>query len=89
MAWIDNPSSIDMAGDEDKNLVGTYYIKLNQSSLGAHVCNCGYIVGDNARGKGVATTMCEHSQLQAISQGFRAMQYNLVATTKKYISPVA
>jgi hypothetical protein len=81
MAWIDNPSSIYMAEEEDKNIVGTYYIKPNQSSLGAHVCNCEYIVGENARRKGFASIMCEHSQRQAISQRFRAMQYNLVVTT--------
>ena len=82
-AWIDNPSSTYIAEDEDNNIVGTYYIKSNQSSLGAHVCNCGYIVGENARGKGVATIMCEHSQREAISQGFRAMQYNLVVSTNE------
>ena len=82
-AWVDNPSSTYIAEDEDNNIVGTYYIKPNQSSLGAHVCNCGYIVGENARGKGVATIMCEHSQREAISQGFRAMQYNLVVSTNE------
>ena len=82
-AWIDNPSSTYIAEDEDNNIVGTYYIKPNQSSLGARVCNCGYIVGENARGKGVATIMCEHSQREALSQGFRAMQYNLVVSTNE------
>ena len=82
-AWIDNPSSTYIAEDENSHIVGTYYIKPNQPSLGAHVCNCGYIVGANARGKGVATTMCEHSQSEAVSQGFRAMQYNLVVSTNE------
>jgi len=27
--------------------------------------------------------MCEHSQREAISQGFRAMQYNLVVSTNE------
>jgi ribosomal protein S18 acetylase RimI-like enzyme len=47
------------------------------------VCNCGYIVGENARGKGLASLMCEHSQREAIRQGFRAMQYNLVVSTNE------
>ena len=50
-------------------------------ALGAHVCNCGYVVAENARGKGVGSEMCEHSQREAVSQGFRAMQYNLVVST--------
>jgi hypothetical protein len=69
--------------DEAGNIVGTYYIKPNQSSLGAQVCNCGYIAGENARGKGVATEMCKHSQREVVSQGFRAMQYNLVVSTNE------
>ena len=82
-AWIDNPSATYIAEDEDNNVIGTYYIKPNQPSLGGHVCNCGYIVGENARGKGAGTMMCEHSQHEAISQGFRAMQYNLVVSTNE------
>ena len=31
-------------------IVGTYYIKTNQPGGGAHICNCGYIVGAAARG---------------------------------------
>jgi ribosomal protein S18 acetylase RimI-like enzyme len=47
------------------------------------VCNCGYIVGENARGKGVASLMCEHSQHEAKRLGFRAMQFNLVVSTNE------
>jgi ribosomal protein S18 acetylase RimI-like enzyme len=67
--------------DGKKKVIGTYFIKANQPALGAHVCNCGYIVAENSRGKGVASKMCEHSQREAISKGFRAMQYNLVVST--------
>lgn len=51
--------------------------------MGRHVCNCGYIVGEGARGKGVVSAMFEHSQREAITQGFRAMQYNLVVSTNE------
>ena len=68
---------------EDGTIAGTYYLKSNQPGLGAHVCNCGYIVAESARGKGVASLMCEHSQRQAKSNGFRAMQYNLVVATNE------
>ncbi len=64
-------------------ILGTYYIKPNQPALGAHVCNCGYIVAEKARGKGIASEMCSHSQHKALSMGFKAMQYNLVVSTNK------
>jgi 8-oxo-dGTP pyrophosphatase MutT (NUDIX family)/ribosomal protein S18 acetylase RimI-like enzyme len=62
-------------------IVGTYYIKPNQPGLGSHVCNCGYMVSPTARGRGVATALCQHSQTEAQRLGFRAMQFNLVVST--------
>jgi RimJ/RimL family protein N-acetyltransferase len=62
---------------------GSYYLKPNQPALGAHVCSCGYVVAEEARGRGIASAMCEHSQREAVSLGFRAMQYNLVVATNE------
>ena len=36
-----------------------------------------------AQGKGIASEMCKHSQAEAISMGFRAMQFNLVVSTNQ------
>ncbi len=69
--------------EDDDGLIGTYYIKTNQSGPGQHVCNCGYMVSSNARGKGVATKMCEHSQRIALELGYKAMQFNFVASTNE------
>jgi L-amino acid N-acyltransferase YncA len=81
--WIEAPQVTYVYEDEGKNIIGTYYLKPNQPALGAHVCNCGYIVDEKARGKGVASTMCKHSQQEAAKLGFKAMQYNLVVSTNK------
>ena len=81
--WIEVPIATYVAKDEYNNVLGTYFIKPNQPTLGAHVCNCGYIVGEEARGKGVASLMCQHSQQEAKRLGFRAMQFNLVVSTNK------
>ena len=81
--WIETPSSTLVSVDEDKSIVGTYYIMPNQPALGAHVCNCGYIVAAQSRGRGIASAMCQHSQREARAQGFRAMQYNLVVSTNE------
>ena len=80
--WIDSPRKTFVA-EENKEILGTYYIKTNHSEPGSHVCNCGYMVLSNARGKGLATAMCEHSQRVALELGYKAMQFNVVASTNK------
>ena len=81
--WIEKPSATFVATIDDGRPVGTYYLKPNQPALGAHVCNCGYVVAEAARGQGIATRMCAHSQREARARGFRAMQYNLVVSTNQ------
>ena len=81
--WLDVTEAAYVAEDDDGALLGTYYIKPNQPTLGAHVANCGYMVASQARGRGVATLMCEHSQEEAIRLGYRAMQFNLVVETNE------
>jgi len=82
-AWIERPAATFVAEQQDGAIAGTYYIKPNQPGLGAHVCNCGYVVAARAQGRGVATLMCEHSQATAIALGFRAMQFNSVVVTNE------
>jgi len=79
--WIDTPQETYVAKDETGELLGTYYIKPNQAGLGSHICNCGYIVSPHARGKGLASRMCLHSQERGRALGFHAMQFNLVVST--------
>ncbi|EDX85723.1 acetyltransferase, GNAT family [Synechococcus sp. PCC 7335] len=80
--WVEEPHETYVALEEgDDRILGTYYIKPNQPTLGAHVCNCGYVVATTARGRGIATAMCIHSQQEAKQLGFIAMQFNLVVST--------
>jgi L-amino acid N-acyltransferase YncA len=80
--WMEVPTSTYVAED-DGEILGTYYLKPNQPGLGSHVCNCGYMVSELARGQGVATQMCQHSQQVAVELGFKAMQFNLVVATNE------
>ena len=82
-AWMLNPKATYVAVNTQGDLLGTYYIKPNQVGLGAHVSNCGYVVSPLARHMGVATSLCVHSQEEAIRMGFRAMQFNLVVSTNE------
>ena len=69
--------------EEQGEILGTYYIKTNNEGPGSHVCNCGYMVSSAARGKGLATSMCEHSQQIARELGYKAMQFNFVASSNE------
>jgi len=80
-SWIEIPAATFIAVDETGAVVGTYYLKPNQPGLGDHICNCGYVVSEATQGRGIASKMCAHSQEEAIRQGFRAMQFNLVVST--------
>jgi len=80
--WVSTPRKTFVV-EESGNILGTYYIKTNQAGPGSHVCNCGYMVSSKARGKGLATAMCEHSQKIAKELGYKAMQFNFVASTNE------
>ncbi|MBU0588896.1 MAG: GNAT family N-acetyltransferase [Gammaproteobacteria bacterium] len=82
-AWIELPLATLVACSEAGEVLGTYYLKANQTGLGAHVSNCGYVVAPQVQGRGIASTLCEHSQQEAVARGFRAMQFNLVVSTNE------
>ena len=63
--------------------VGGYMLRANQPGLGNHVANAGYMVSAQARGRGIASRLCEHSLDEARGAGFRAMQFNYVVSTNE------
>lgn len=77
--WLEQPQKTFVV-EIDGKVLGSYYIKTNQAGPGQHVCNCGYMVAPNARGQGLATMMCQHSQLVAREMGYKSMQFNFVAS---------
>jgi L-amino acid N-acyltransferase YncA len=80
--WLETPRKTFVFA-ENGNILGTYYIKTNQAGPGKHVCNCGYMVSSKAQGRGLATSMCEHSQKIAVELGYKAMQFNFVASSNE------
>lgn len=79
--WIEGPEATFVICGDDGQLLGSYGLRPNQPGQGSHVANCGYLVAPAARGLGLATLMCEHSQAEALRRGYRAMQFNLVVST--------
>ena len=80
--WMEAPR-LTFVAEEAGQVLGTYYLKTNQGGPGDHVCNCGYMVSSSARGRGLATAMCQHSQRIAKTLGYKAMQFNFVASTNE------
>ena len=80
--WLGADKEAFVAEDEGI-IIGTYYIRPNQAGGGSHVCNCGYMTGRSAVGRGVARAMCKHSLAHAKSRGYRAMQFNFVVGTNE------
>jgi ribosomal protein S18 acetylase RimI-like enzyme len=78
--WTTAPART-FAAWEDGEVVGCYMLKPNQPGLGSHVANCGYMVAPSARGRGVGSTLCEHSLATAREAGFLAMQFNAVVAS--------
>lgn len=70
-----------LIAEDDGFPAGTYYLCANQKGGGAHVCNCGFVTGPGAGGKGVARRMLDHALGRARARGFRAMQFNFVVST--------
>jgi len=83
LAYWMGPDKETFVAVEDGNVLGTYYMRPNQAGGGKHVCNCGYMTAENAGGRGVARSMCEHSLSHARASGYRAMQFNFVVSTNQ------
>ena len=73
----------DAAAAAAPRVAGTYYLQPNQKGGGAHVANCGYATLAQARGRGVARTMCLHSLEVARRQGYLAVQFNFVVASNE------
>ncbi len=80
--WCSPEKNTFVAVSEDE-IVGTFYIKENQSGLGSHIANGSYMVAPEARRKGVGRLMGEFSIQEAKRLGFRAMQFNFVVKSNE------
>ena len=78
--WLSDAHQTFVAVNADE-ISGTYYIRANYAGGGAHIANCGYVVGEKARGQGIARAMCTHSIEFAKQLGFKAIQFNFVVAT--------
>ncbi|SBS30495.1 Acetyltransferase (GNAT) family protein [Marinomonas aquimarina] len=80
--WCELPAKT-YVWQEGDQILGSYYLKANAMGPGDHICNCGYMVSEQARGQGLATKLCQHSQDIARELGFQAMQFNAVVSSNE------
>ena len=78
--WTGPPATAFVAV-EGESVAGTYMMKPNQSGLGSHVANAGFMVPPGHSGKGTGRAMGEHALAEARRAGYLAMQFNFVVST--------
>jgi ribosomal protein S18 acetylase RimI-like enzyme len=81
-SWINLKNYVFVA-TQGEEIVGAYIFKANQPGYGGHIANAAYMVKNDKRGQRIGHQLCEHSIEAAKIAGFRAMQFNLVASTNK------
>ncbi|NLS25597.1 hypothetical protein S2M10_05650 [Sphingomonas sp. S2M10] len=81
LAYWMGPDRASFVAEAGGAVLGTYYLRANQAGGGAHVANCGFATHPEARGRGIARAMAEHSFAEAKARGFRAMQFNFVVSS--------
>jgi len=80
--WFDTPLHSYLA-ESDGEFLGICCLRANRGGGGSHVANASFMVAESARGRGVATALCQHVQQAARELGFLAMQFNFVVATNE------
>jgi L-amino acid N-acyltransferase YncA len=78
--WFAPDRTVFVAQEEEK-ILGTYYLRANRPGPGAHVANAGFMVANEAAGRGLGQALCGHALATAKTAGFRAMQFNFVVAS--------
>ena len=82
--WLDNGpggrASVAVDGDR---VLGTAKMGRNRPGPGSHVATASYMVGAEARGRGVGRALVVDSLTWARQAGYAAMQFNAVVATNK------
>jgi ribosomal protein S18 acetylase RimI-like enzyme len=70
-------------GEDDGEIVWTYYTCPIQLGGGAHIANAGYAVSHARFGRGLGRTMLLHSLDSTRAAGYRAMQFQTVLSSNE------
>ena len=81
--WIEPPPGHTVVAVQDGQVLGTAKMGPNRPGPGSHVSTASFMVGPQARGKGVGTALCAYALDWARSQGYAGMQFNAVAESNR------
>ena len=86
VAWMLDPSGRQgtHVAEENGQIVATAYLKPNQSGLGDHVANAGWMVDPRSSGRGIGRAFAEYVIEEARRLRFTAMQFNAVVATNTH-----
>jgi L-amino acid N-acyltransferase YncA len=79
--WMERPPGLTVVLQEEGRVLGTAKMGPNRPSRGAHVGTASFMVGPDARGRGVGRRLAEHVVAWHVEQGFRGIQFNAVVET--------
>ncbi|MEE6257420.1 GNAT family N-acetyltransferase [Plantactinospora sonchi] len=77
--WVEKPPGLTVVAVEDGRVLGTAKMGTNRPGPGAHVSTASFMVGAEARGRGVGTALCRFALDWAREHGYAGMQFNAVA----------
>ena len=83
LAYWTAPDREAFVAEDERRVLGTYFLRANQPGGGGHVANTGYMSAVDATGRGVGRAMCRDSLERARERGFRFMQFNFVVSTNE------
>jgi len=81
-AWF-SPRAAVFVAEKDGAVLGSYFVRPNGLGGGAHVANAGFIVADEARGRGTGRALGLHALETARGLGYAAMQFNHVLASNR------
>jgi GNAT superfamily N-acetyltransferase len=77
--WVESPPGLTVVAVDGDRVVGTAKMGPNRPGPGSHIATASFMVAADARGRGVATTLCRFALDWAREQGYAGMQFNAVA----------
>ena len=79
--WIEAPPGLTVVAEDAGRILGTAKMGPNRPGPGSHVATASFMVASDARGRGVATSLCRFALDWAREHGFAGMQFNAVVET--------
>lgn len=76
--WVVDPPGRTVVAVEGDRIVGTAHMEPNRRGPGSHVATASFMVGAEARGRGVGAALCRFALAWARQERYAGMQFNAV-----------